>query len=272
MARISIWWLTEVCLATGCWLLVVSYWLSVRGCRLLVVSWGFAKNPKSEIRNPKSPIPNPQSPIPNLLLCGVLLFPFLEWSFTGVAWRFFLVFVLLTPLLVIDFQINKWTRSGLIFVAITLSCSLFSWKSYNPKWHDPDYARFAEVTEKAQQFLRGKQPELLLAHNALAEYFTFTTGTDAMPWLPEYAVDSSRLWRMAAVMNVQTLRYYAGKENEALVTLLGYGYFLLPEHVWQTAMTRAKTEGDEGFLAEMLDWSNPSRVRPGWLLHRKRGS
>lgn len=260
LERISGWWLFEVCIVSGFWFLLFCYWLLLAGYRLLVIG----KSP---------PIPHLQSPVNQSLfwLCALLMFPFLEWSLTGIAWRFFLVFILITPLLVIDCQFIKSKRSGVVFAVALLCCSLFSWKSYNPEWHDPDYALFAATTEKAQPLLREENPELVIAHNALAEYFTFTTGTDAMPWAPEYEVDSSRLLRITAGIKLQTLRYYAGSEKEALVQSLGYVYCILPEYVWQAILQQAKIANDELLLSKAENWRNPSQVRPGWLLSRKRG-
>ncbi|MFN0033444.1 MAG: hypothetical protein ACKVUS_00170 [Saprospiraceae bacterium] len=216
-------------------------------------------------------------------LCGLLLFPFLEWSLTGVAWRLFLVFVLLAPL-AFDFQ-NVPQKASLTFFLALVAASFFSWKSYSPSLHDPDYALFKKVTGNVQRFLpqlpdpdssgtklagsSAPRPELFIAHNALAEYFTFSTGTDAMPWLPEYAVDSAQLWRIAAGVHEQTLRYFAGQENGSKIKKLGGRYFLLPEHVWQSALTNARAEGDEHFLQTAESWLNPHRTRPAFLLKRK---
>lgn len=243
LERISGWWLFEVCAVAGFWLLAAGLWL-----------W------RKKFFKTSTPL---------LVLCSLLLFPFLEWSFTGVAWRFFLVFILLTPLLVIDFQIDNQRRSGLVFAAILSFCSLFSWKSYHPKQHDPDYAAFAQVTERARQILAGKYPELIIAPNVLSEFFTFTTGVDAMPWLPEYSVDSNRLWRIATGVHPRTLEYYAGANQEE-VRSLGYQYFLMPEHVWQSIVRKAELEKDEDFLTDIRRGRNPLKVRPGWLLRRKR--
>ncbi|MBX2889337.1 MAG: hypothetical protein KF734_00260 [Saprospiraceae bacterium] len=247
LERISGWWLAEIGVVTGCWL-----WALIHGAREKF-------KPSSTVRVNGS----------LAILSTLLLFPFLEWSFTGVAWRLFLVFVLLTPLSVIGFQILENRRSGLVFVTVMLCCSLFSWKTYSPKMHDPDYSRFSSITEQARAVLKEKQVELVIAHNALAEFFTYTTGADAMPWLPEYEADSLRLWRIATGASLQMLRYYAGA-NSGTIKPLGYGYFMLPEYVWQVARRRAEEEQDEYFLTETADWRNPSRIRPSWLLHRKR--
>lgn len=51
---------------------------------------------------------------------------FWEWSFAGIVLLFFLASILITPLLVIDCQIVKSKRSGVVFVDFLLCCSLFS--------------------------------------------------------------------------------------------------------------------------------------------------
>lgn len=243
LERISGWWLLEVYAVSGFWLLAVGFNL-----------W------RKKFFTTSTPL---------FVLCSLLLFPFLEWSFTGVAWRFFLVFILLTPLLVIDFQINNQRRSGLVFAALLAFCSLFSWKSYQPYQHDPDYAAFAQVTERARKILSEKQPKLIIAPNVLSEFFTFTTGVDAMPWLPEYPVDSNHLWRIATGVHLRTLEYYAGSSREQ-VKSLGYQFFLMPEYVWQSIVRKAELEKDEDFLADIRRGRNPSHIRPYWLLRRKR--
>jgi len=251
LERISGWWIFEIAVITGYWLTGLFY-------------------SRKSISNPSL-----------FWLCGFLLFPFLEWSLTGLAWRMFLVFVLLAPL-AFDFH-NVPKKASIVFFTALVAASFFSWKSYSPKLHDPDYALFKRVTVNANlqlsdpDFFGSKlsesstlsQPELFITHNALAEYFTFTTGTDAMPWLPEYAVDSSKLWRIAAGVHGQTLRYFAGVENALKIKNLGAGYFLLPENVWQLALRNARTEGDVYFLETAESWLNPHRIRPAFLLKRK---
>ncbi|MFN0176926.1 MAG: hypothetical protein ACKVU0_19955 [Saprospiraceae bacterium] len=250
MERISSWWVFEIAIVTGCWLAGLFF-------------------SRKSISNPAL-----------FWLCGLLLFPFLEWSLTGLAWRMFLVFVLLTPL-AFDFQ-NVPKKASIVFFTAFVAASFFSWKSYSPGLHDPDYALFNRVTDNVKRQLSDpdsfgiklsessvNKPELFIAHNALAEYFTFTTGTDAMPWLPEYTVDSSKLWRIAAGVHAQTLRYFARPENAVKIKHLGAGYFILPEFVWQLALRNARTEGDEYFLETAESWLNPHRIRPAFLLKRK---
>lgn len=249
--RISGWWMAEIVFATALWA-----WLAGSGL-------AFKKRLKT--RPARVHLTGPL-----WCLCTLLLFPFLEWSLTGMSFRLFLVFVLFTPLLVIDIQFFNSGRTGVIFAAILFLSSFFSWKSYHPARHDPDYTLFASATSNARHYLAGQSPELVIAHNALAEFYTFTSGTDAMPWLPEYPVDSSRLWRIAADVPLPSMRYFAGPEYEARIIPIGFRYILLPEYVWKSAVDRAKRENDEVFLANSRSWRNPSQVRPEWLLHRKR--
>jgi len=251
LERIGGWWIFEIAMVIFWWLAGIATWKSGRSVSNPALFW----------------------------LCGLLLFPFLEWSLTGLAWRMFLVFVLLLPL-AFDFQNIPQKNARVLFLTL-LVFSIFSWKSYSPALHDPDYALFQKVTKRAIDHLSKSlelldspaptKPELFIAHNALAEYFTFTTGTDAMPWLPEYTIDSTKLWRIAAGVHGQTLRYFAGAEGALKIKDLGGRYFLLPEYVWQSALKNARKEGDAYFLQTAESWLNPHRFRPAFLLKRKQG-
>ncbi len=245
LERIGGWWIFEIAMVVFWWLAGIATWKSGKSVSNPALFW----------------------------LCGLLLFPFLEWSLTGLAWRMFLVFVVLLPL-AFDFQ-NVPQKTARVLFPTLLVCSMFSWKSYSPALQDPDYALFQKVTNRAMnQLLESpapSKPELFIAHNALAEYFTFTTGTDAMPWLPEYTIDSTKLWRIAAGVHGQTLRYFAGTENALKIKDLGGRYFLLPEYVWQLALKNARKEDDVYFLETAESWLNPHSIRPAFLLKRKQG-
>ncbi len=210
-----------------------------------------------------------------LAICGLLLWPFGEWNLTSFSFRCVLVFVLLAPFLP-DFSIlKKWQNLNFPFFQITifglLLASFFSWKSYSPKTHDPNYMLFEKITRTAATHFPIEKPELVIAHNSLAEFFTFTTGTDAMPWLPEYPIDSQRLWRIATQLKWPEIEYFLGIENAKSVVRLPGGYFFLPENLWQKMLAAAKLESDEDFLVRATSWKNPSRMRPEFLLRRKKG-
>lgn len=203
---------------------------------------------------------------PLWLLCALMLFPFLEWSYTGLAWRLWLSFGLLAPLALLAHPLPR--RWDWALAAALLGSALFSWRGYDPAKHDPDYARYEQLVA-ASGLRPGGTVDLLIAHNALAEYATFRSGVDAMPWLPEYSIDSTRLWRLAAGLHPPELRHLAGSDNTLKIKYLGNGYCLLPEWLWQRAIRQAQLEGNQHFLENARAWHNPSRMRPGWLLRRR---
>ena len=90
-----------------------------------------------------------------------------------------------------------------------------------------------------------------------------------MPWLPEYRIDSTQLWRIATGVRLETLQYYLGKRAAESVFSVGGSYILLPESAWQNACHRAQTEGDDYFVTASNSWYNPHQMRPGWLLQKK---
>lgn len=240
------------------WQRMSPFWLFEIGVLVLLFGWSLV----SAFRQ------HDLARLPLIVLCAALLFPFMEWSSTGLAWRCWMVFVLLAPL-ALQWPDGKkaWAWSAALLIA-----AFFSWKSYQPALQDPDYAQFDKITARTQAYLGDSlRAELVIAHNALAEYFTFSTGTDAMPWLPEYGMDSTRLWRVAAGMHLPTLNYFSGEKNARRIKNLGGQYCLLPEYVWQAALVRARAEQDTVFLETAESWRNPWKARPGWLLRRKAG-
>ncbi len=208
--------------------------------------------------------------IPILCLLAFLLFPFTEWSLTGLSYRMLMVFVLLTNVLIVAFHAEKKVLN--IFAALLVASAFISWRSYEPLLHDPNYLLYEKITNKTLTHFRAigsEKPELVIMHNALAEYYTFTTAIDAMPWLPEYDIDPSKLWRIAADVNWTTLQYHMNDSTNTIGIYLGTNYGLIPEYAWQKALENARREGDSVFIRSATSWMNPYKMRPGWLLRRK---
>ena len=205
-----------------------------------------------------------------LVLCSVLVFPFLQWSLTGFSYRFFLVFVLLSPLLINFYAVDEklYNSIYLVLALMLVSASFFSIHSYNPSLHDPNYRKYAKITEKATAVLP-KQTELLIAHNALAEYFTYTTKIDAMPWLPEYELDSTALWRIAADVRAPLINHYLSEAEKTNTFRLALRYYLIREDTWQKMLATIKEE-DLASYQELFTWRNPHRLRPNYLLRKKK--
>lgn len=203
-----------------------------------------------------------------LLIMIITLFPFFTWNFTGMSFRFFLAFVLLAPLLSLTIKVvipEKWLFLGTIGLLIT---SLFTWSTYRPQLQDPNYARYERITQKTLHFLKDRKVELVIAHKSLAEYFTFTTSIDALPWIPEYDIRKDQLWRIAADLPPYARRQLGEYAEEAEIQLVGPGYVLLLEKSWQQFYAATK-ENDPVLWNEINSWHNPARVRPSYLLKNK---
>ena len=156
---------------------------------------------------------------------------------------------------VANFQLGK------VFFVNVLTCvffalSFFSWKNYQPQKHDAPYEKYAYLTEQSFAILKNQNAELVIAHNALAEYFTFTTGLDAMPWLPEYTIETDKLWRIATTVRMPILRKYLSEQELESVQRIGVSYYLMQEKVWQKFQANLLEHNESGVLDEINDWRN----------------
>jgi hypothetical protein len=258
--RLTVWWKLELiaCVLGFLWLLLTHLFNSKKN-----------KNSKE---------------VEFLQLGILLLLPFLPWSLTGISYRFFLVFILFCPLFLFFGLINvpdSFFQSKKIypFVSVLLLMSLSSWQSYSPKKHDPDYAFYSTLTKAIQtKFVEKSMPELFIVHNALAEYFTYTTGIDALPWQPEYSIAPQKLWRIAGDVNMPELAYFAQKDSVFVqIYRLPGRYALMEEQIWQSIKQNAKKdstlslEEKNDFLQRAESWNNPFKIRPSFLLNKKKG-
>lgn len=244
--RISTFWLAEIIVASALYFLSIPFLLKAKNRWLAFTLFGVST---------------------------LLLFPFYTWDLTGMAYRFFLLYILMAPLFIalfIKIEYSQKSKITLLFFAIVFMLgSIFSLRSYQPEKHDANYKKYAQLTEKTLEHLNSENTELLIAHNALAEYFTFTTGIDAMPWNPEYEIEQNKLWRIATDIRQSEIAYYLNESEMKEVHKISIRYFLLPDHLWQKVLTQAEVKGD-GFLIEKLNtWRNPHRIRPGFLLKKK---
>ncbi len=193
-----------------------------------------------------------------LALQFLLLFPLWKFSFDGMGYRLFLVVPLLWPLAFVSIRLNCFVSIGLS--ALFLIVASLSWKSYQPLKHDPPYALYQKVSEKSPV----DKVELVIAHKALAEYFTFKTGVDALPWLPEYPLEKDKLWRITNGVDWTWLKNQAGPENRDKLKRLSVNYVWIREDVYQEVISKMG-EGDV-FYSEVRSWRNPYEVRPMYLL------
>jgi len=205
-----------------------------------------------------------------LLILALLIFPFFEWSLEGPSLRFFLMFILLCPLLLIFLLKSVRTNYVLESLSIVLVlASFFSIKSYDPGKHDPPYRLYDTVSRQMLSKVNADSAELIIAHKSLAEYIVYSTGIDAMSWVPEYEIEKTRLWRVAHGVKDIQFNYYLDPADLDFVYRLTPSYSLVREDCWEKFMERVGKDGDEELLRELTNWRNPGKVRPKFLLRNK---
>ncbi len=211
---------------------------------------------------------------------SLLLLPVFKWDLEGVSYRFFMLFGVLWVVLipVLDFKILRVFKgfrvSNLLFLFLIM-LSIFSSQSYKPILHDPDNQTYKAVTdnfEKQSEKLNLKI-KLLILHKSFAEYFTFKTKIDALPWLPEQRLKEEileeNLYRLATHIRKEEFEYYLKNKNK--IKRLGLNYFLLKENDYQKMLLFAQNEKDTLLIKRMTNHNyNPSRVRPLFLLEQKK--
>ena len=202
------------------------------------------------------------------LLLLLLWLPMYKFTLDGAAYRFFhtgALLALLIPVFSLKALLKtKHSNMGLMILSsVYIFFSFFSYKNYSPLRHDPPYKLYSNLTKKVKSQWEGNaKPELIIAHKSLAEYITFTTRIDAMPWLPEYKVEEGVLYRIGYFPLKQLAKFYLGNR---LIFLKGnYGY--LKETDWNYFLEQLKNNETEDVIEFHMDWKNPSRIRPSFLL------
>lgn len=204
-----------------------------------------------------------KSDIEKMILSILLLFifPFYHCILDNLIFRLCMAIFLLLPLLLpIIFNNSKQTKW--IAFSLFLIC-LFSASSYLPKKHDPPYLRYQKMCKK----LPNKNIELIIVHKGFAEYLTFYTGIDALPWQVEYNVNPEKLWRIVHKIDYQYFIYHL--KDSPNYQRLGFHYTLIREDIWQELVKKMKTENDKIYLEHTKKWYNPHVIRPQYLLQKR---
>lgn len=198
------------------------------------------------------------------IILGILLiflFPFYHCTLDNLIFRFCMAIFLLLPL-VLPIIFTK--KSHIYAIAFSLfGISFFSGSSYVPKKHDPPYLRYQKMCKK----LPKKDIELIIVHKGFAEYLTFYTGIDALPWQVEYKVNPKKLWRIVHKIDYQYFVYHL--KNSPNYQRLGFHYTLIREDIWQELIQKMEEENDKMYLKHIKKWYNPHVIRPQYLLKNK---
>lgn len=204
-----------------------------------------------------------------LLIASFLIFPFFHWSMDAPGFRLLLVFLLLCPLFITfllkDVPLKYITP---VFCTMLLFFSAFSYQSYDPSRHDPPYGLYNMMSK---QLIASHEPcELIIAHKSLAEYVVYATGTDAMSWIPEYNIETEKLWRIATGVKDVQFSFYLSADDLKHIHRLSPSYSFVREDIWKKFIANVKKDGNEELISELTNWRNPDKVRPYFLLKNKR--
>lgn len=207
--------------------------------------------------------------LPVLTILTALTFPFLQWSLVGLSFRALMLFLILCPLLIVvlDLHLKRVVLSSVF--TIILLCGIWSNSSYSYQKHDPPYTTYRTVARKVEALNNGNF-ELIIAHKALAEYITYKTAIDVLPWEPEYTVDTPKLWRICTGINRKSIQYFGrASYQEDLFIEITPNYSLIREDLWDLAMSNMAKE-DPDYLEELLTWKNPHVKRPAYMMKYKK--
>lgn len=194
-----------------------------------------------------------------------LTFPFYTFDLLGPAYRFFLAAMILSSIF-IPVLLNNTKRSYFITI-VFLAVSAFSYKSYAPEALDPPYMKYERVVENSMKHINNNV-ELVIAHKALAEFFTFNTGIDALPWKAEAEVDKSKIRRLAYGVTEKDLKFYL-KGVDSLFYKISSEYIFVDETIWQKFVEEVEASDDEYLKSIVKSWENPYKQRPQYLLRNK---
>lgn len=189
------------------------------------------------------------------------------WSMDrlGYGFRFFLQSALLAPVFIAictaQIQNIKWLQ---LSTALLFALAILGAKTYDPKEHDPPYAKYHMIQHRLSEHPHYNQTELYIAHKGLAEYIKYNTGKDAMAWVPEYEIAPEALYRIVKTKDFSLLYNTTSEKDKGQWHRLSTLYYLVPEHIWQNTFERIKQTHLESFEA-LNNWTNPAHKRPEYM-------
>lgn len=204
------------------------------------------------------------------LLC-FLAFPFWSEEARGMGDRFFLAFLLLSPICLVRL-IRYWQKAFLIpLIILALVFGISNALHFPHQAFSADYDSYSQLKKPLLTRFQQHPPSLLIGHKALAEYITFETGYDVLPWQPEYELDTANTFRIVRGIFPMEFRYYLNNQDHSFVEELSISYHLVREDVWQRFVAAVETENEDSeLLGRIYSWENPFEQRPSYLRRGKR--
>ncbi len=184
----------------------------------------------------------------------LLNIPILGWDPMGYAFRFFMVFGCISIFCLSILRIPNISK--LILLAVTGPLMYLSVNTYSPKLHDPPYAKYSFISASVAEQIHESSPDLIICHKSLAEFISYETGQDVLPWgvnKDEISPSTLRLVFVPSEYRNQFKRSMSSKLEA--ITL---DYYLVTEQDYQRIWLDSLTEEE---VKDFLTWRNPYLVR-----------
>ena len=202
------------------------------------------------------------------LLILLSLCPFMIFMNGSLGYRFFMV---VPVFLVIYVVLISTVEHGKLMVAMSfgfLIMSLFSFRSYNPKLHDPPNQVYELITNRIVAAYDPEQYPLIVAHKSLAEMIIYQTDFDALNWKPDKSKSQKALRITNGLAYYHFSKYLSEQELNELIKLTT-NYYSLPESLWLHFLERVKESADTEMINRIKRYQNPMEVLPAFLSKSK---
>lgn len=188
-----------------------------------------------------------------LPMLSFLILPVLKWNQLGISLRMFLVFAILVPILLVSY--SKYLKSWMVIPVIF--SMLFSVKTYNPKKQDPPYKLYSYISKKLTLNTHFQNAKLIIAHKSLAEFISFQSNKDVLPWAIDENSISHNVFRIVYVPYSLKLRFNR-LLNGSFMYQITSEYALIREKDWKNRFLNHLSSEE---LELVKNWKNPMKVR-----------
>ncbi|WP_422361398.1 hypothetical protein [Reichenbachiella sp.] len=202
------------------------------------------------------------------VLIVVSIFPFFTVEFGSMGYRFFMI----APVLIICYfsgKLNLANTCVLVVSFVFLCCSAFSYKSYNPKLHDPPNQLYELIVDRLSSNYSPERFPLVVVHKSLAEMIIYRTEFDALNWSPPSNIPTGEILRVVSNLDYVHFAKYLNNSELKSIEKLTLHYFALPENIWISFYKEVQKNNDEAILNRLQLGGNPLEQRPYYLLKGK---
>ena len=198
----------------------------------------------------------------------VLSLPIYTFTKASIGFRFYLAFNLIA-VLAIPYLVKLFPNYiKILIIGCLIVLSAFSFKSYNPNKFDPPYGSYFITMDNANSYLKDKDAELIIAHQALAQIVIIYSDYDATNWQPIDSTKYETVWRITSNVKYYYFKKYLDEEDLINLKHLQGEYYLLREDKWQKFYKKI-LDLDNYDLVEKIGLWNPVKPKPEYLLKRR---